>query len=243
MKNFILFIALIFISLQAIGQAENENRLTPWHIGFKLGGNISKLDPNDTFIPNITPRNKMGIVVSGLATYDLHKNVSLVTGINLTTRGYRIVNDTVAISNKIKQTYAAVQIPLGLSFRQHPSPHSSSFFAEEIGGVLNYSFRQDANTLYNSDKQQVRIIETGGNKFYPMVYGGFLMGRTSNKGKRTEYGVTYYHTFGTEINLKVSSGEFYNKSFPLNYNGSNLQFTFRYYFNTGNFQKSNEYFY
>ena len=185
----------------------------------------------------------MGIVVSGLATYDLHKNVSLVTGINLTTRGYRIVNDTVAISNKIKQTYAAVQIPLGLSFRQHPSPHSSSFFAEEIGGVLNYSFRKDANTLYNSDKQQVRIIETGGNKFYPMVYGGLLMGRTSNKGKRTEYGVTYYHTFGTEINLKVSSGEFYNKSFPLHYNGSNLQFTFRYYFNTGNFQKSNEYFY
>lgn len=133
MKNFILFIALIFISLQAIGQSDNENRLTPWHIGFKLGGNISKLDPNDTFIPNITPRNKMGIVVSGLATYDLHKNVSLVTGINLTTRGYRIVNDTVAISNKIKQTYAAVQIPLGLSFRQHPSPHSSSFSQKKLG--------------------------------------------------------------------------------------------------------------
>jgi hypothetical protein len=167
----------------------------------------------------------------------------LVSGINLTTRGYRIANDTVAVSNKIRQTYAAVQIPLGFSFRQYPSPHSGSFFCEEIGGVLNYSFRKDSKTLYNSDKQQVRVIETGGNRLYPMIYGGLLMGRTSNKGKRTEYGVTYYHTFGTEINLNVASGEFYNKSFPLKYNGSNLQFTFRYYFNTGNFQKSNEYFY
>jgi hypothetical protein len=243
MKNLILFIALTFTSLHAIGQADNDNRLTPWHIGFKLGGNISKLDPNDTFIPNITPRNKMGIAISGLASYDLHRNVSLVTGINLTTRGYRLVNDTVGVDNKIKQTFASVQVPLGFSFRQHPSPSSSNFFSEEIGGVLNYSFRKGSETLYNSDKQQVRVIETGGNKFYPMVYGGLLMGRTSNKGKRTEYGVTYYHTFGTEINLKVSSGEFYNKSFPLQYNGSNLQFTFRYYFNTGNFQKSNEYFY
>jgi hypothetical protein len=243
MKNLILFIALTFTSLHAIGQSDIDNRLTPWHIGFKLGGNISKLDPNDTFIPNITPRNKMGIAISELASYDLHRNVSLVTGINLTTRGYRLVNDTVGVDNKIKQTFASVQVPLGFSFRQHPSPSSSNFFSEEIGGVLNYSFRKGSETLYNSDKQQVRVIETGGNKFYPMVYGGLLMGRTSNKGKRTEYGVTYYHTFGTEINLKVSSGEFYNKSFPLHYNGSNLQFTFRYYFNTGNFQKSNEYFY
>lgn len=243
MKNSILIIALIFTSVQAYAQADSENRLTPWHIGFKLGGNISKLDPNDTFITNITPRNKMGIAISGLASYDLHRNVSLVTGVNFTTRGYRIANDTVAISNKIKQTYASVQIPLGLSFRQYPSPHSASFFSEEIGGALNYSFRKDENTLYNSDKKQLRVIETGGNKLYPMIYGGLLMGRTSEKGKRTEYGVTYYHTFGTEINLRVASGEFYNKSFPLHYNGSNLQFTFRYYFNTGNFQKSNEYFY
>jgi len=243
MKKYILIISLVFINIQAMGQVDDENRLTKWHVGFKLGGNISKFDTKDTFIPNITPRNKMGIAISGLASYDLHRNVSLVTGINLTTRGYRLMNDTVAIDNKIKQTFASVQIPLGFSFRQHPSPSSSNFFSEEIGGVLNYSFRKSGETLYNSDKQQVRVIETGGNKFYPMVYGGLLMGRTSNKGKRTEYGVTYYHTFGTEINLKVSSGEFYNKSFPLQYNGSNLQFTFRYYFNTGNFQKSNEYFY
>jgi hypothetical protein len=243
MKNTILFIALLFIHLVSNGQSNNENRLTPWHIGFKLGGNISKLDTKDTFISNITPRNKMGIAISGLASYDLHRNVSLVTGLNLTTRGYRIANDTVAISNKIKQTYASIQVPLGLSFRQYPSPHSSSFFSEEIGGVLNYSFRKHSETLYNSDKQQLRVIETGGNKFYPMVYGGLLMGRTSNKGIRTEYGVTYYHTFGTELNLKVSSGEFFNKSFPIRYNGSNLQFTFRYYFNTGNFKKSSDYFY
>lgn len=243
MKKTILFIALSIIHFTAMGQSIDENRLTRWHVGFKLGGNISKLDPQDTFISNITPRNKMGIALGGMASYDLHRNISLVTGLNVVTRGYRIANDTVAVSNKIKQTYASLQVPLGLSFRQYPSPHSANFFCEEIGGVLNYSFRKNSETLYNSDKQQVRIIETGGNKFYPMVYGGLLMGRTSNKGIRTEYGVSYYHTFGTELNLKVSAGEFFNKSFPLHYNGGNLQFTFRYYFNTGNFKKSSDYFY
>ena len=115
-----------------MGQVDDENRLTKWHVGFKLGGNISKFDTKDTFIPNITPRNKMGIAISGLASYDLHRNVSLVSGINLTTRGYRLMNDTVAIDNKIKQTFASVQIPLGFSFRQHPSHSSSNFFSEEI---------------------------------------------------------------------------------------------------------------
>ena len=46
MKKYILIISLVFINIQAMGQVDDENRLTKWHVGFKRANHVVTVLPS-----------------------------------------------------------------------------------------------------------------------------------------------------------------------------------------------------
>ena len=237
-----LLLSLTAFCVFAISFAQNNNdRLKPWSLGITGGINFSKTYTADTLGQNFSSRNKTGVNVGGLVSYDINDNVSINSGLGIITKGYRIYNDTLRSNMKIARTIPGVVVPLGLTFRQQFN--ASRFIVEKVGVAVNYSFGYGDDTLYNGSKKQFRIIENRISPVYPMYYLGIGLGGNTSKGNRYEFGLTYQQPVGREMELTVSGGEFLNKKFLLNYRGGNLQATFTYHFNFGNFEKSEEYFY
>ena len=117
---------------------------------------------------------------------------------------------------------------------------------EKIGGIINYNLSPSTvrDTFYNATtKPAYRIIQSESNKWYPMIYLGFVMGGSNERGDRYEFNITYQQSLSTSHELQVQTGEFYSKAFPLNFRGGNLQIGIAYYFNLGNIKKNEEYYY
>lgn len=232
---------MVFGSISCIWAQKSDDRLTPWFIGVSGGVNFSKTYNNDTFAQNFTGRNKTGFNINALMSRDLSDNVTINTGLGLISKGYKIHNDTLATNFKISRNLVAVNIPLGLTFRQQFN--KSRFITEKVGVVMNYTFPGDQDTFYNGSNKKFRIVENRIQTIYPLYYLGIGLGGNTSKGNRYEFGLTYQQPFGRELELQISGGEFLGKNFLLNYRGGNLQATFSYHFNTGNLKKSDEYFY
>jgi hypothetical protein len=240
MKKQLLF--LVFItSLTGLFAQGNNDRLKPWSFGINGGINFSKTYNNDTFAQNFSGRNKSGVHFGGLVSYDINDNNTVNTGLSFINKGYRIYNDTLSNNMKINRNIPGIYLPLGLTFRQQFN--ASRFIFEKVGVAGHYSFGSGEDTLYNGTNKKFRIIENNIQSLYPMFYMGIGLGGNTIKGNRYEFGLTYQQPFGRERELNVSGGEFLNKQFLLNYRGGNLQATFIYHFNFGNFEKSDEYFY
>lgn len=239
-KKHLLLTLISFCTFSVFAQ-KNDDRLKPWLFGVNGGVNFSKTYSGDTFANNFTGRNKTGINLAGLITYDISDFVSINTGVGFISKGYRIYNDTLAINSKITRNLTALNLPLGFTFRQQFN--KSRFITEKIGCVLNYSFGHNNDTFYNGANKKFRLVETSIEPLYPIVYLGIGMGGNTSKGNRFEFGLTYHQPLGNEMQLNISGGEFLNKSFLLNYRGGNLQATLTYHFNLGNFEKSEDYFY
>lgn len=240
MKKLLLSLIALFTLTTVFGQSTND-RLKPWSLGIAGGINFSKTYSNDTFARNFSGRNKTGVNVGALISYDINDNISVSSGLGFITKGYRIYNDTLKTNMKITRNIPGIVVPLGLTFRQQFN--ASRFIVEKMGVAVNYSFGQKEDTFYNGSNKKFRIVETKVQPLYPLFYLGIGLGGNTAKGNRYEFGLTYQQPFGREMELSVSGGEFLNKNFLLNYRGGNLQATFTYHFNFGNFEKSDEYFY
>jgi opacity protein-like surface antigen len=240
MKKLILSMIVFATAAAAFGQ-KNNDRLKPWSLGITGGINFSKTYSGDTFAQNFSGRNKTGVNIGGLVSYDINDNISVSSGLGFINKGYRIYNDTLKTNMKITRNIPGVVIPLGLTFRQQFS--ASRFIVEKMGVAMHYSFGHGEDTFFNGSSKKFRIVEKNVQPLYSMFYLGIGLGGNTAKGNRYEFGLTYQQPFGREMELSVSGGEFLNKNFLLNYRGGNLQATFTYHFNFGNFEKSDEYFY
>jgi len=240
MKRQLLFFATLLSLSDVIAQSNND-RLKPWSVGINGGFNFSKTYNNDTFAQNFSGRNKTGVHFGGIITYDITDNISINSGLGFINKGYRIYNDTLKTDLKISRNIPGIVVPLGLTFRQQFN--ASRFIMEKMGVAMHYSFGHDNDTLFNGNAKKFRIVENSVQNLYPMFYLGIGLGGNTAKGNRYEFGLNYQQPFGREMELSVSGGEFLNKNFLLNYRGGNLQATFTYHFNFGNFEKSDEYFY
>ncbi len=240
MKKLLLSITTFCVFGITFAQNSNE-RLTPWSLGITGGINFSKTFSGDTLAQNFSSRNKTGVNIGGLVSYDINDNISVNSGLSLITKGYRIYNDSLKTNAKISRSIPGIVVPVGLTFRQQFN--ASRFIVEKVGVAVNYSFGYGDDTLYNGSNKRFRVTENRITPVYPIYYLGIGLGGNTAKGNRYEFGLTYQQPIGREMELTVAGGEFLNKKFLLNYRGGNLQATFTYHFNFGNFKKSDEYFY
>ncbi|MSP58116.1 MAG: PorT family protein [Flavobacteriaceae bacterium] len=241
MKKETLFAATFCMVFGTIFAQSSDLRLSKWSIGASIGVNFSKTYNGNTFNQNFTNRNKRGYSISPVVSYEVSDHVSINSGLGIIRKGYRINNDTLQFNTDISRGFFALNIPLGISFKQRVS--KSRFFVENIGVIANYSFRNDIDTFYNSTKKEFRIIERNLNKLYPLLYFGICTGSRISNGNNYNIGVCYQSPIKTEMKLDVSSGEFLNTRFPLNFRGGTVQVSLTYCFNIGNMQKSSEYLY
>jgi hypothetical protein len=225
-----------------MGFGQGEDRLSKYYIGFTPGINFSRTSLNDTANINFSSRIKTGFNLGFAAAYNLKDNISITSGLGVVSHGYRVFCDTLPLNNKVVRNTVNLTLPLGMSFRQGGT--SKSQIHEKFGVVLNYNFASKTDTLLNAAvSTRFRVTENNQQRFYPTFYLGAGLGGGSGKGDRYEFGFTYQFSVMNIRGMKVEGGEFYKSYFPLNYRGGMLQATFTYYFNTGNLQKSDEYFY
>jgi Outer membrane protein beta-barrel domain len=236
MKTRFLYILAVVLMYQVPANAQNK-----FMMGFNAGGNVSRIFSGDTFPNNFSRRNRVGVNLGMQGCYNLKPFISIAFGANYVNKGYKLNNDTLTSNAFITQKTHSLSIPLGVIFRQRFS--ASSAIHEKFGISGNFTFRKDSFTTYNSDKtQRFRINDVALNRFYPMFYLGAGLGGNTESGDRYEFSIIYNQSFKTDANLTVQYGQGWLKSFPLSYRGGFLQFTFSYYFNMGNFKKSDEYF-
>lgn len=233
------FLFVIGFCLSSLVQAQSR-----WSIGPSAGVCISKTATYDTLANNFTTRNRVGGFFNLNGNYDLNKAVGINFGVGIINKGYKINNDTLAYNTSINNGFTALNGMLGISFKQQFS--SSNFIMEKFGVCVNYNMVPSAtlDTFNNTGTNtNYRIVQREVNKIYPLFYLGFAMGGNTENGNRYEFNLTYQQSFAVSHEMQVQTGEFFSKSFPVNFRGGNLQIGFTYYFNMGNFQKNEEYFY
>lgn len=228
-------LVLVFIAACMSASAQNK-----FYMGFNVGGNMSRVY-GDTFADNFSRRNRIGYMVGIQSTYDLNKAAAISLGFNFVNKGYKINNDTLGVNPSVIRKTNSLNIPVGVIFKQQFNP--SSYIHEKAGFIGNFSLRKDSITAFNSNSaKNFRITDISEKGFYPMFYLGIGIGGKTENGDRYEFSVTYNQSFSTDANLRVEYGQNFLKQFPLTYRGGFLQFGFSYYFNMGNFQRSDEYF-
>jgi hypothetical protein len=235
------FILLFVASLCLIS---NSNAQSKWYLGLNAATCASKTASADTLANNFTTRNRWGAAFNLGGYYEMNRVTSLHFGVGIINKGYKINNDTLSLDNSINSSITALNANFGLSFKQKFG--GSMYIMEKIGGIINYNQSPSTvrDTFYNSTtKPSFRIIQTESNKWYPMIYLGFVMGGSNERGDRYEFNITYQQSLNTSHELQVQTGEFYSRTFPLNFRGGNLQIGISYYFNLGNIKKNEEYYY
>ena len=238
MKKFLL---LFLVGMIGFSQSHAQN--SRWMIGSSAGVALSKTSNNDTLANNFSTRNRLGGFGNIHLNYDLNPASSLNLSVGYLNAGYKINNDTMAYNTSINKGISYLSTGLGLTFRQGFG--SSNFISERFGMLVNTQLSSSSTDTFNNQENatRFRIVQEQNVAIYPLFYLGVAFGGNTEGGNRYEFSVTYQQSFSTSQNLNVEYGEFLGERFPLNYRSGNLQVGFTYYFNFGNFQKSEEYFY
>ena len=225
---------LVLMSLIALmaGSAGAQSR---WYFGPAVGFTVSRTSTNDTFANNFSRRNKFGPRVGLMAKYSLGRVASLDFGLAFTSKGYKINNDSLGTSPSVSRSLYAMEIPLGLSFKQ--TINGESFITEKFGLIGTYSFANDSSVFKNNESNtNFTITERNLNRFYPMFYLGVKIGGVTGSKNRYEFGATYMQSLAKDSELSVNYGNAMKRIFPLNYGGGYLTIGFTYYFNSSNFK-------
>ena len=223
--------------------ALSAQSISRWHIGPEAGLTVARTYSGDTMPAAYSSRNKTGAYFQLNTQFNLSPGASVQLGIGLVNKGYKINNDTLGLNTgSLSHNSGSLNIPIGLGLRQSLS--GSSFLTEKFGVSGSWLFNTETQTFLNDPRDTVfRIVQTTPSKFVPAFYLGFAMGGTGENGNRYEFGLLYQQTLRQESELTVESGEFWSRSFPLQYRGGFVQFRFTYLFDLENFKKSDEYFY
>jgi len=237
MKSLLLSIILC---LGSLGTALSQSR---WMVGASAGVGFSKTPGSDTLANQFSTRNRLGGYGNLQLSYDLNRATSLLFGIGYLNAGYKINNDTMAFNTSINNGMNYLTGRLGMALRQQFG--KSNYISEKFGFSFNYELgnstldtfnNQDAGTRFRIIQEQQRVWNALG--FVGVAFGGNTEG-----GNRYEFHLTYYQPLNTTHGLRVQHSEFFSGEFPLTFKGGNLQIGINYYFNFGNFQKTEEYFY
>lgn len=211
-------------------------------LGLNGGVAISRATPLDTLMSTFTRRNRASYTFGITSNYDLNRSVSIIGGVSLVSKGYKITNDTHPTSPNITRKITSLTIPLGISFKQYFN--GTNFIRENFGMVLNMNFRSDSIRLFNNDNRKTfSIFETADNNIYPMFFLGIEMGGKAENGDRYAFGFNYYQSLARDAVVDLYAGPNMSRKAPLTYRGGFLSISFTYYFNLANFKKADEFFY
>lgn len=237
MKSSFLFGLLSFGFIASTGAQSR------WMLGASAGVGLSKSAYYDTLDNNFTTRNRIGGFGNFQLSYDLNRASSILFTAGYLNAGYKINNDTMAYNTSVNTGLHFVNMNLGMALRQQFG--KSNYISEKFGLGINQAFgNSKLDTFKNQDPDtRFRIIQEEKAKTNGVFYVGVAFGGNTEGGNRYEFHVTYFQPFATSYQLRVQHSEFFSKEFPLNYRSGNLQIGINYYFNFGNFQKTEEYFY
>ncbi len=237
MKSIILSVVFILGGVISV-QAQSR-----WMIGSSAGVGFSKTPGSDTLANQFSTRNRIGGYGNLQLSYDLNRSTSILLGVGYLNAGYKINNDTMAYNTSINNGLHFINASLGMALRQQFG--KSNYISEKFGFSMNYQLGSSVLDTFNNQEAgtRFRIIQEQQRQINALFYVGVAFGGNTEGGNRYEFHVTYHQPLNTTHSLRVQHSEFFSGEFPLSYRGGNLQVGINYYFNFGNFQKTEEYFY
>lgn len=196
----------------------------------------------DSLPDNFNFRYKSGISGGFSLQYGFTERFVLGTGLNYTSKGYRVFNDTNSKGNLVKHNIGNIELPINAIFKMRIG--STSRMRGLVGTTLNYSLGKTSYTAKNTDGS-FNIIEKNLNKIYPMLNLGLEIATENKGGNVFILGVYYKQSISNQAELNVynSSNLTTNSRFNLGFRGSYLGIGVTYLFDTKNFKKTEEYFY
>ncbi|MDP2176342.1 MAG: outer membrane beta-barrel protein [Bacteroidota bacterium] len=212
--------------------------------GFRFGPNAfvisSRVSIQDSLPDNFNFRFKSGFGFGVTFQYGFESGISLSTGANFVSKGYRVFNDTNRNGDVLKQQITNIEIPLNLTFIiKH---NSSSDIRGVVGMNYNTVLSKKDRMIENKNKSFI-IKESFKQEAYPMVNLGVEVAKLNKIGNAMVFGLYYRHSFSSHTLLDISRGEQSPSYFQLGYRGSYIGIGFSYLFNSKNLKKNEEFFY
>jgi hypothetical protein len=212
--------------------------------GFRFGPNAfvisSRVSIQDSLPDNFNFRFKSGFGIGLTFQYGFASGISLSSGINYVSKGYRVFNDTNRNGDLLKKQITNIEIPLNLTFIiKH---NSSSDIRGVIGMNYNMVLSKKDRLIENKNKSFI-IKESFKQEAYPMLNLGLEVAKLNKIGNAMVFGLYYRHSFSSHTILNVSRGEQSPTYFQLGYRGSYIGVGFSYLFNVKNLKKNEEFFY
>jgi hypothetical protein len=212
--------------------------------GFRIGPNAmvvsSRVSILDSLPNNYNFRFKSGFGLGVTFQYGFSNGISLSSGVNFVSKGYRVFNDSNRNGDLLKKQILNIEIPLNFTFIIR---HSS---ATDIRGVLGFTYNtvisKKDRIIENKNKTFI-IRESIKNEAYPMLNLGIEVSKQNKIKNAMVFGLYYKHSFQSHTLLNIARGEQSPTYFQLGYRGSYIGIGFSYLFNIKNFKKTEEFFY
>lgn len=229
----------IFIVL--LGYTQVSNAQEGFKIGPTVGINSSKPVVTDTLFAEYNFRYKFGTSFGLAIQYGWDKRMSIGTGINYVSKGYRVFNDSNRVDNEVKSNFKSLEIPLNVARKFRFSANSK--LRAVMGVSLNYILNNNVKTVSNKNSTFL-ITETETKKMSYLLNMGLEFVGTSKSGNITTFSFFYKHSFENMSNLNVRNQPNTNlpKLFSLGYKGSYLGLSIGYLFDVKNFKRREEVF-
>lgn len=234
-KTRIILIALLAISNLVTAQD-----------GLRIGPNAMFLSSRPYVIESLPDefnfRFKSGYSGGLSIQYGFTQKFILGSGVNFTSKGYRVFNDTNSGGSLIKHNFNNIEVPINAIFKLRLG--STSKMRGIIGGTFNYMISKEDKVMKNNTGTFV-ISEKSVTNMYPMLNLGVEIASENKGGNIFVFGVYYKQAFSDQHNLSIynTSDLSQNKLFNLAYRGTYIGVGLSYLFDIKNFKRSEEFFY
>lgn len=192
MKNFIITIMTIFISIATISKAEENDNRDKLQLGFKFGVNYSNV--YDTKGDNFDAESQLGLAFGGFVSVPIGSYFAIQPELLFSQKGYKATGKLLGLSYEFTHTSNWIDIPILFAFK--PSPNIVLLAGPQYSYLLkkNYDFNNSAipNIEQEFNDQNIRqntLCFIGGMDF---LIDNFLIGARvgwdlfNNNGDGTE---------------------------------------------------------
>lgn len=233
MKRF-LTVAFMALVIPVFGQT-----------GFRIGPTASYLASKpyvkDSLPGSFNFRYKSGFNLGLTAFYGFTQKTGISAGIQISSKGYRIFNDSNRNGDVLKHNQTFLEIPIGFTYKQRLN--SVSFVRENIGLTLCSQISSSVKEKSNSSGN-FRITERMQNNFYPMLNLGIDIGNQAKNGNVFVFSVMFRQGFANNNDIEIYNSKTATKPyFSLGHKGSYIGISISYLFNLKNFKNETEYYY
>lgn len=213
--------------------------------GFRVGPSAMFLSSRTSVLDSLPNsfnfRFKSGFSGGVSLQYGITPGLTIASGANFVSKGYRVYNDTNRNGDLLKHNISHLEIPLNLIFILKTN---SSSLIRGVLGVTHTSILSQKNKVLENQNNSFVIKQRVTHSSYPMLNLGVEISKENKINNLFVFGVYFKQSFQSYTILDVYNNENSTQPrFNLGYRGTYIGVGVSYLFNLKNLKKTEEFFY